>query len=673
MIDIVILAKLVPDIRHIPPDAWDLDRGTLRRNRLHLVPNPLDDRALQIGVRIKEAWGGRITVISMGPPGAKELCSRALAFGADRAILVSDPACAGSDTLATSRTLAAAIVRVADRRSVPPSVDQTLVLAGVQSPDGDTAQVPIQVAAFLGMRVLPYVTSAGIESARLNLKAISGRDSATATVERHKLPLLITCTDQLEPLPFYTSLDGLARAASATVEHVTASDLNLGPHDVGLAGSATRVVKISGSPAARRHGELVRWNSRAAKGGAAGQVWGTIAATLSANSSSSSPAHLDPMPPKAIGGNDEVDGQRENVGASNGTLAGAVWVLTADDGGDLGLISEARRIADAKGCAAVACFVDSRHVTAPKIIAQAGATRVLIVGVGSATGEPDADPRTVALALEEAVQTHHPSVLLIPATPEGRVIAPYLAARIGAGLTADCTGFAVTDLAMRRSGKRITYHDHLHQIRPALGGNILATIVSPANVDRGLPQIATVRPGVFPQLEWLTSDLPIDRFSPRMNDRLDSLPLSRTKCDPSTSSPDISIESCAVLVSVGRGAGGPDGIRRYAEPLAAAIQERFAVEAGVSASRAVVDAGHAERRRQVGQTGVTVRPDLYIALGISGAIQHRAGMEESGVIIAVNGDEDAPIRQFCDVFVHGRVEEVVPQLIASLTEEIHRP
>lgn len=97
------------------------------------------------------------------------------------------------------------------------------------------------------------------------------------------------------------------------------------------------------------------------------------------------------------------------------------------------------------------------------------------------------------------------------------------------------------------------------------------------------------------------------------------------------------------------------------------------MEAGVSASRAVVDAGHAERRRQVGQTGVTVRPDLYIALGISGAIQHRAGMEESGVIIAVNGDEDAPIRQFCDVFVHGRVEEVVPQLIASLTEEIHRP
>ncbi len=654
MIKIVVLAKLVPDIRHIPVDAWDTERGTLRRNRLRLIPNALDDRALALALRLRDQWGGHITVISMGPPGAEELCSRALAFGADDAVLISDPACAGSDTLATARVLAAAVTAVAEgpAANMPPA-DRMVLLAGLQSPDGDTAQVPIQVAAFLQVPIVPYVTSAVVEPMRLELEVMTGRGTSVAAVDQDMLPVMVTCTDQLPRLPFHASLDTVDRAARIGTRIVTAADLHLKPGEVGLAGSATRVVAITGSPTARRAGNLVRWPQHGAVSQEADAVVERIASVLSGTS-----GRLPVQSPVAAG-----DGN--GVGSD---VNGAVWALVDASSADFGLVSEARRIARAMRCGCVACCITPPENLLRGQLARSGAASILAIDVGASD-----DPGVVALAVEEAIRRYHPAVLLIPATPEGRVMAPYLAARLGAGLTADCTRFDVRDFTMRRDGKRVTYPNHLHQVRPALGGNILATIVSPVNVDRGLPQIATVRAGVLQPAEWPMTELPVHRFRANEPVRRGALGVPAEAVVPApaqgagtTESREVAIESCAVLVSVGRGVGGTQGIEKLAQPLADAIRSRFKVETEVSASRAVVDAGDSARERQVGQTGKTVRPDIYIALGISGAIQHRAGMEESGMIIAVDVDENAPIRGLSDIFIHGRVEDVVPPLIAAL-------
>jgi len=288
------------------------------------------------------------------------------------------------------------------------------------------------------------------------------------------------------------------------------------------------------------------------------------------------------------------------------------------------------------------------------------------------------DPVGLALTLGQAVAHFSPRVLLLPASPEGRVTAPYLAARLGAGLTADCTSFVVKDFTTRRGGERRTYRDVLYQKRPALGGNIEATIVSPRNIQEGLPQMATVRPG--PTLDhtgapavrghcWAAESIDDEAARRAVGSVRAGEPEHAGHSGPDgTSVAHVDIERCKVLVSVGRGVGGERGIADLARPLAEALRKRFDVDVEVSASRMVVDAGDLERDRQVGQTGKTVKPDIYIALGISGSAQHRAGMEGSVTVVSVNSDEDAAIRVISDVFVHGRVEEVVPPLIRALNQ-----
>ncbi len=678
MIELIVLMKLVPDIRHIPDDAWDLKRGTLRRNRLHLIPNPLDDRALALALQIREVWGGRVTALSMGPPQAITVCRRALAFGADRAVLVSDPACAGSDTLATSVVLARAIERLCD------TTGAALILAGMQSPDGDTAQVPVQVAARLGASVVPYVTAARTNATQVNLSSIASAGAMSTLIARDELPAVVTCTEQLPSIPFHTSLSQLHRAASSDVQIMTAAALGLDEDEVGLAGSATRVVTISMASSVRREVDFIDWPLHGDSAPLALQVVHRLAAALSGDGASGSGEPAGQAVPAQAASPQPVGTQpAENPeDAETFGLANSVWAVvgTQPDADRLGILSHARQIANAMGCAAVACCIGDGEsgVAEPNspmhgTLGAAGATDILAI-----TGVQSTDPVGLALVLEQAIAHFSPRVLLLPASPEGRVTAPYLAARLGAGLTADCTGFIVKDFTTRRAGGRRTYRDALYQKRPALGGNIEATIVSPRNIQDDMPQMATVRPGPtseHPEARavrthrWIAEGIDdehvrtaIGNVQPGESDRPGDSGL-RDK-----SMAHIDIERCKILVSVGRGVGGERGIRELARPLAEALQKRFNVDVEVSASRMVVDAGDLERDRQVGQTGKIVKPDIYIALGISGSAQHRAGMEGSAVIVSVNADGDAPVRMISDVFVHGRVQDVIPPLIRALNQ-----
>ncbi len=235
-----------------------------------------------------------------------------------------------------------------------------------------------------------------------------------------------------------------------------------------------------------------------------------------------------------------------------------------------------------------------------------------------------------------------PQIVLFGASSIGRDLAPRVSARIGCGLTADCTKLEIDE----ETGL-------LNMTRPTFGGNLLATIQSP----EARPQMSTVRPGVMPKQEDdKTRTGEVKKYDITFEDKDINVDIIEEKV---ADKKKIKIEDADVLISVGRGIGS-------AENMKLAYELAEVLEGEVSSSRAVVDSGWLEKDRQVGQTGKTVRPNLYIALGISGAIQHLAGMEESDLIVAINKNPDANIFNVADVGIIGDINEVVPELIKKI-------
>ena len=262
-------------------------------------------------------------------------------------------------------------------------------------------------------------------------------------------------------------------------------------------------------------------------------------------------------------------------------------------------------------------------------------------------------------AVTEVIKAFDPEIMLFGASSIGRDVAPRVASRVKTGLVADTTGLRMAkteaELAKEAEMGNATPERALLMTRPAFGGNIMATLMCP----RTKPQMATVRPGVMKMIakdEARTGELvkfDVNFTAEDMNVEI----LEAVKSDKKS----VDLTEAKLIVSGGRGIGsaaGFDIIRDVADALGAEV----------GSSRACVDAGWIEKDRQVGQTGKTVRPDLYMACGISGAIQHVAGMEESDIIVAINKDEDAPIFDVADYGVVGDLNKIVPQL----TEEIKK-
>lgn len=249
-----------------------------------------------------------------------------------------------------------------------------------------------------------------------------------------------------------------------------------------------------------------------------------------------------------------------------------------------------------------------------------------------------------AQALAQLVRERKPSIILIGATTIGRDLGPRLSARIETGLTADCTGLDISE------------ERNLLMTRPAFGGNLMATIVCKEH----RPQMSTVRPGVMLKGKPDTSRKgSIEQVNVCFDKSKFKVKVLKTVKEEKSL---IDITEAKILVSGGRGVGTKEAFAEL-EKLADVIG------AEVSSSRAMVDAGIISHDRQVGQTGKTVRPDLYFALGISGAIQHMAGMEESGYIIAINKDSSAPIFQAADLGIVGNVNQIIPLLTERLKKE----
>lgn len=287
-------------------------------------------------------------------------------------------------------------------------------------------------------------------------------------------------------------------------------------------------------------------------------------------------------------------------------------------------------------------------------LAEYGADRVIVVD------DPElkdyrTEPYTHALA--SVINEYKPDIMLVGATAIGRDLGPRVSARVKTGLTADCTVLEIGDFPINAiPGKEADQkHNQLLMTRPAFGGNTIATIACPNN----RPQMATVRAGVMQKIEPIKgAKAEVIEYNPGFvpNDKyVEILEIVKEVSDV------VDIMDAKILVSGGRGVGSAENFKLL-EDLAEAVGGT------VSCSRAVVDNGWLAKELQVGQTGKTVRPQVYFAIGISGAIQHTAGMEESDIIIAINKDETAPIFDVADYGIVGDLNKIVPLLTAKIKE-----
>ena len=324
-----------------------------------------------------------------------------------------------------------------------------------------------------------------------------------------------------------------------------------------------------------------------------------------------------------------------------------VWVFIEQRAGKAAevsfeLLSKGRKLAESLNGVLKAVVIGHQMKEVAERTYQFGATEVLYVN------HPDLaiyNTLPYARIISELVDKHQPRIVLFGATFIGRDLAPRVASHTVSGLTADCTDLQISDVKYLRKD----YPELLLQIRPAFGGNILATIITPDNPV----QMATVREGV---MEMAPLDKPVKGKITEIAYKADPTDKLVQIIEQHHEENKVNLKAAPIIVSGGYGMGTVENFKLL-QDLADAIGGE------VAGSRAAVDAGFVEHNRQVGQTGVTVRPKLYIAVGISGAIQHRAGMDDSNKIIAINSDPNAPIFGVCHFGIVGDAMEVIPKFI----------
>ena len=343
-----------------------------------------------------------------------------------------------------------------------------------------------------------------------------------------------------------------------------------------------------------------------------------------------------------------------NIQEYKGVFVFAQQVDNELSGIALELVGKGKDLAKDLGTEVTAVLVGSGIKGLADELAEYGADKVIVVD-DPELKEYRTEPYAHALA--SIINKYKPEIVLVGATAIGRDLGPRVSARVATGLTADCTVLEIGDFPLQAMPGQEQLHNQLLMTRPAFGGNTIATIACPYN----RPQMATVRAGVMQKIEPIKgAKAVVEEYNPGFtpdNKYVEILDIVKSVTDT------VDIMDAKILVSGGRGVGSAENFK---------ILDDLAEVLGgtVSCSRAVVDSGWKPRDLQVGQTGKTVRPNVYFAIGISGAIQHVAGMEESDIIIAINKDADAPIFDVADYGIVGDLNKIVPKLTEALKAEI---
>lgn len=587
--NIAVLVKQVPkaDGLALRPD------GRLDRAGVELEMNAYCRRAVSKGVELVSRHGGRCVVFTLGPPVAEDVLREAVAWGADEGVLVTDPAFAGADTLATARALAAALAR--EER-------WDLVLVGRNSIDADTGQVGPQVAELLDLPFAGGVRQLAVAEGAVEVTCELDDGWRSAIVQ---LPAVLSTAERLTD-PCKAPREARAAVAEDRIRRLGPAELGPGPW--GEAGSRTRVGTVR-TIAVDRRGVVLSGAVEDQVGEAVRllQGWGALGGGPGTGSTDPSSAPV-PAAGGGAGGDDvvvvvEPDRPRlarELLGEAAGLAAEGRGSVTAIGGG----------------------YLDGQA------LASWGADRV--VELDSVEVEED-----VAAAVGAWCRRSEPWAVLLPGTLWGREVAARLAVKLDAGLTGDAVGFG------RDGGRLVAW-------KPAFGGHLVAAVTAVSAV-----QLATVRPGV------------LALRSPRQAARLaaaEQLAVRpRGRMTVTGSGRDDELEALLTACRVVAVGAGVDPAEYPAlEPLLGCLGAELA------ASRKVTDRGWLPRARQIGITGHTIDPALFVAVGISGKFNHMVGARNAGSILAVNRDRSAPVFEWADVGIVADWHDAVPLLAASL-------
>ena len=603
---IAVCMKQVPVLSRI---EFDYEKKTIQRDGVPLEMNVFDLIALGRAIELKEEIGGEVTAITMGPPQAKEVLAHALAVGADRGVIISDPVMAGSDTLATSRTLALALK----------DGGFDLILCGRNSTDAETGQVGPELAEILGV---PHVSRAR----RMDYRP----DSNSVVVERETdegheilemtLPALVTATEGLSE-ERYARRRMLMEARERPVEEITAGQLSDDTSVFGAEGSPTWVEDIR-LLEPQRLGVVIE------------DADPQTAAQAVAEGLRNRPAPVEDAAPPEATWERYPPGEGESLWVVAERSAEGLRRATLEN------LGKARMLAKELRGRVVAALVED--FTSEEIVSlhRYGADEVVDLHHPK-FGHPTS-PLTASI-FARALQDYDPYAVLFSSTANGRDLASRVAARLSLGLTGDCIDLELDE------------EERLVQLKPALGGNVVAPILSKTK-----PYLVTLRPGLLtpvapeedPDCEVGAPDY--DVGGP------DQLRLLESRVEEDAGG--LELERADIVIGVGMGIGGPEslpGIRQAAEKLGASI----------AATRSVTDMGWLPKQLQVGLTGRAIAPRLYIAVGIRGDFNHVVGIQKAGTVVGINTTRRHPIFQAADYCILGSWQEYLTPLVEALAEK----
>jgi electron transfer flavoprotein alpha subunit len=697
MSNYIVLVKQVPDVSQITDNAFNPETGTLIRTRLASVINELDAQALAFAHYMKQLSSdgqGQMIALTMGPPMAEEVLRYSLSRCVNKAVLLTDRALGGADTVATANPLAFAVRKIV--KELFKNDNDYYIVAGMQSVDGDTAQVPPQMAEELGLPCIAYVTEAEFKNGRFEFtRIISGGSQVVAA---KKLPAVITVAKY--EFPLYATFSKTRLANQTQV--ITWGSEDIKATSFGVKGSRTAVIRVFPPGKSTRKcrpfsdaGSLAKAIVDGFKSGngETEQTGGTQTqnyvlphlrvSLLNRNFEGTQKeqedyeilgaklrelgiedAHQidDAAKQKILKAAGEHFHEKALEDMINGLMLtepafqGEVWVVAEHSKGTIHpatfeLIGKAHELANSLETKVGVCLAGHQIEPMAKELIAVGADNIYLVEDKLLEVF---DPAAYRKAVADAIRSYWPQIVLYAATPQGRMLAPMVSYSLECGLTADCTGLDIRDSS--RKGEIAL----LLQTRPALGGNVMATIRTKSSMS----QMATARPGVMkPMPPDPSRKGKVIRHKVELSENDISLEIIRTELGAG----DVNF-GAKVIVSGGKGMQSRDNYEQLLSLLCEGLAKKLNTPVEKGASRAAVEQGFTERARQVGQTGTSIGPKLYIALGISGAIQHMIGVANTETIVAVNSDPNAPIFRQCDYYIVGTVEDTIPQLVQALEQ-----
>jgi len=632
---IISLMKQVP----LPSEMRMGDDGLMDRTKAKSIINIDCQYALEAGLQMKvDNPDAKLIVCSMGPPSFEVSLKKAISMGYDEAYLLSDRKLGGSDTYATGLAISTMLRHLGFGKGLN---EDFIIVAGRQTSDGDTAHVPSQVAEKLGIPQATFIETAKLKDAHVTAKRI-----IEGGYQMMSLP--IPCTLSFTPTginPRRPTLFGAVKAKDATVTVFSIDDINLSDEKIGLSGSPTIVAKVANIQSERA-------TIKMANGHTDNELVDDFITIFQDGKNSVEVKEKSKKKEKK-----RPDGfeDRDFRDGASGILTWAEIVNGKLSRPSLELLTPAMDLASKLGndTKVITVVIGKELGDIPKELLSYGVDEVIVVD-DKRLKEYKILPFTTIFS--QIIKRRNPEIALFAATTAGRELAPRIGMRTDSGVTADCTALEIGEYVDRKN--RCIVSPILESRRPTYGESKLATILGFV-----CPQISTARAGTFeiPKINDLKNGK-ITKLKPRLPKSDFVTEIIQTVIGDSGNQ---NLFDADIIVAGGRGSVSDE--MGLIKELTDALKKQ-GINAEWAVSRPVVDEGLAEYARQIGQTGKTVRPKVYIAVGISGAVQHIAGIKESETIVAINHNAKESIFHNADFGIVGDYEDILPELIQKVND-----